>query len=719
MKIRAKLSDKTKQELRGKDGRDGVDGKDGVSPSVEEIATLVLSVIPEPQNGIDGKDGSPDMGKEIVEKINQLPLEDELKISAEHIKGIKDFSEQINILDTRTQLLNQISTTRFTQDLADARYLKLDASNDPLTGTLNFSSALSNGTFISLPDATGSPQSYTMHVGGGDSGGGVGEFSSFIIDFTAVGAGSVSNLFQVQNAEQFVLISGNSASSMGFQEVNTGSEYVWSFTSDQTMNFSATGNVTFASTGIGDGVAVPVTCTSTGGVGTCTTVSGNHGFTTGDFVLIAGANEAGYNGYVSVHRVSNTVFTYPVVASTASPATGTITATDIGTGLIQLSQLGLTTQVTTDISFISTGGGSIFRMDGNGFSTTGASSMTSAPGSVFFGTLETTAPASLTEPLAFFNILTPTMTGRIAQTTFQARIDNSGTTSITIPTGTSASIGGLMIDAPRFIMTGSSTDSTTVYIAGAPTKTSGAGTLGNARALWVDSGETRLDGNILLGTTTGVNLSAATGVLTLAGIGNTNNENITLDFEGTANEVKLNTGTGVTAFKFDVQPQVKAGTSTTYAKVGGKLTTNTTAVGNITTGEDNLMTYSVPANVLATNGDTIRFYASGIFAATVNSKQLRVYFGSTVILVPASDPGTAQDIEWVIDGEIIRTGSATQKAWVRFQSQNVAIGTSINYLETTAPTETLSGAVTLKITGEATATDDIKQETLTVDWLPA
>lgn len=710
MKIKAKLSDELRKSLKGekgdrgevgpigfpgKDGVDGLDGapgKDGKDATIEEVASLVLDVLPHPKT-----------------QLEELQGDD--RLDAKHIKGIKDFSEEINILDTRTQLLNQIATQgqRSSGGLdttaGDLRYLKLDASNDPLTGTLNFSSALANGTIISLPDATGSPQSYTMHVGGDDNGGGVGDFSTFAIEFTPGPSSGVNNLFQIQNAEQFVLISGNTSSSMGFQEVNTGSEYVWSFTSDQTMNFSSSaGNITFSSTGVGDEVAISVTCTSTGGVGTCTTVSGNHGFTTGDFVRIEGANESGYNGYVSVHRVSNTVFTYPVVASTASPATGTITATDKGTGLTQLGLVGLATPVTQDISFVSTGGLSMFRMDGNGFSTTSASGLTSAPGSIFFGTLETTAPSSLTEPLAFFNILTPTLTGRISQTTFQARIDNSGTTSITIPTGTSTDIGGLLIDAPRFVMTGSSTNSSTLDLVGAPTKTSGAGTLGNPLTLRVRAGTSSFGGNVQMN---GDNVS------TIYGAG----QDASIYYDGTnfVFNPKL-VGTGYVDILGALQ--LDAGTSTSNVKVGGKLTTNTTAVGNVGTGEDNLMTYSVPANTLATNGDTIRFYASGTIANTAGAKTIRAYFGSTKL----GDTGTAITVNnahhWTAWGEIIRTGATTQDCHITIIAYDAAGGTLAPAIQFSTAAETLSGAVTLKFTGEATDTDDIKQETLTVDWLP-
>lgn len=48
-----------------------------------------------------------------------------------------------------------------------------------------------------------------------------------------------------------------------------------------------------------------------------------------------------------------------------------------------------------------------------------------------------------------------------------------------------------------------------------------------------------------LGGTAGISLSGAGGILTLAGIGNTNNENLTFDFETTANAVIVNTTTRV------------------------------------------------------------------------------------------------------------------------------------------------------------------------------
>jgi len=55
----------------------------------------------------------------------------------------------------------------------------------------------------------------------------------------------------------------------------------------------------------------------------------DHGFTTGDFVTIAGATPAGYNGTWKVTVTSPTVFTYSgtVIGTLATPATGSITVT--------------------------------------------------------------------------------------------------------------------------------------------------------------------------------------------------------------------------------------------------------------------------------------------------------------------------------------------------------------------------------------------------------
>ena len=51
-----------------------------------------------------------------------------------------------------------------------------------------------------------------------------------------------------------------------------------------------------------------------------------HSYTTGDFVTIAGAVESAYNGEFQVTVTGASSFTYAVLGSPATPATGTITA---------------------------------------------------------------------------------------------------------------------------------------------------------------------------------------------------------------------------------------------------------------------------------------------------------------------------------------------------------------------------------------------------------
>jgi head-tail adaptor len=59
---------------------------------------------------------------------------------------------------------------------------------------------------------------------------------------------------------------------------------------------------------------------------TATTAS-SHGYSSGDYVTIAGAVETDYNGEVAITVTGLTTFTYAVANSPSTPATGTITAT--------------------------------------------------------------------------------------------------------------------------------------------------------------------------------------------------------------------------------------------------------------------------------------------------------------------------------------------------------------------------------------------------------
>ena len=76
-------------------------------------------------------------------------------------------------------------------------------------------------------------------------------------------------------------------------------------------------------------VPVPISVSSlsqAGGTATANTGAA-HNFEAGDYVLVAGATPADYNGEVQIAISDADTFTYPVSGNPASPATGTITAT--------------------------------------------------------------------------------------------------------------------------------------------------------------------------------------------------------------------------------------------------------------------------------------------------------------------------------------------------------------------------------------------------------
>jgi hypothetical protein len=84
------------------------------------------------------------------------------------------------------------------------------------------------------------------------------------------------------------------------------------------------------------GSAVSVSAiTQSSGIATATATA--HGFSDGDQVTVAGANQAGYNLTINVNVVDANTFTYPVAAGTVSPATGTITATGWTEGALDIS----------------------------------------------------------------------------------------------------------------------------------------------------------------------------------------------------------------------------------------------------------------------------------------------------------------------------------------------------------------------------------------------
>jgi hypothetical protein len=142
---------------------------------------------------------------------------------------------------------------------------------------------------------------------------------------------------------------------------------------------------------------------------------------------------------------------------------------------------------------------------------------------------------------------------------------------------------------------------------------------------------------------------------------------------------------------------------------------NVTPVGNVGGGEDDLMSYVLPADSLNVAKRGLRITAWGSFANTLDTKTLRLYFGSVVILETNFDILTAG--VWRVSAEVISKGVDSQEAVAQLLT-TLGSGSppiALNDLELSSPTQDDGSAITIKCTGAATTTDDIIQRGLLVE----
>jgi len=157
--------------------------------------------------------------------------------------------------------------------------------------------------------------------------------------------------------------------------------------------------------------------------------------------------------------------------------------------------------------------------------------------------------------------------------------------------------------------------------------------------------------------------------------------------------------------------------TTTTVNIGGRLSTNVVDVGNVGAGEDDLMTYALPAGILSTDGQVVRVTAWGTMAVNGNTKLVRAYFGATGILLTIAGHAPS-DARWRAQFEIIRTGAAAQILIGHLVERDVASSSFVFTPAEATPAETLANSITIKMTGEATSNNDIVQKGMIVEVLP-
>jgi len=154
---------------------------------------------------------------------------------------------------------------------------------------------------------------------------------------------------------------------------------------------------------------------------------------------------------------------------------------------------------------------------------------------------------------------------------------------------------------------------------------------------------------------------------------------------------------------------VHAGNSDEVMEGMAKANLNLTAVGNVGAGEDDLITYTLPAEALMKTGSGVRIKAWGTAANNGNAKTLKAYFGGQLILTYSLT--TSQAGLWEINAIVGKTGSNTQDYHSRLdESPNDQV-----HQENGTGAQTDTNAIVIKCTGEATANNDIVQEGMLVE----
>ena len=149
------------------------------------------------------------------------------------------------------------------------------------------------------------------------------------------------------------------------------------------------------------------------------------------------------------------------------------------------------------------------------------------------------------------------------------------------------------------------------------------------------------------------------------------------------------------------------GSGSATVNQSGSLFLNTTPVSNVGAGEDTLMTNDVAANTLTTTGSYIEWEVAGTNANNVNSKVVKVYFGTTLLLT-LTQPASVASGWWRAKVTIVRTGSNAQTYIVEAGRISATGATTMSNTSGTC-NETETAAITLKCTGEAVSDADITQ----------
>ncbi|MET0623104.1 MAG: hypothetical protein ABW250_09015 [Pyrinomonadaceae bacterium] len=137
---------------------------------------------------------------------------------------------------------------------------------------------------------------------------------------------------------------------------------------------------------------------------------------------------------------------------------------------------------------------------------------------------------------------------------------------------------------------------------------------------------------------------------------------------------------------------------------------------NVNAAETDLASYPMPAGTLGADGKRLRITVFVSCAANANAKSVRLYFGSTIIFMPNAVGINGGNVHHVFN--VTRTGASTQHLFGRPSYGNSNTGNEAgNGARYEAPTENTANAITIKVTGQGVATNDLLLRDFTVEAL--
>lgn len=174
-------------------------------------------------------------------------------------------------------------------------------------------------------------------------------------------------------------------------------------------------------------------------------------------------------------------------------------------------------------------------------------------------------------------------------------------------------------------------------------------------------------------------------------------------------------GRGIVADSFQVLGVKYAGVSQTMN------VTTTPVVGANSALENDLQTYSLPANTLITNNDSVEIEMVFTTANTASDKTIRVYFGAMVLLSFTFIAGDAQNVRLVVQARVVRTGGGTQVAYAWSVGTGTTPALSKMQAAITSPVENTAGVIVIKGTAQLAiaAGNEITQTNLQVNYRAA